>query len=182
MFGEGVGGDAAFTVEVESGVLGVIVDVLGHGEEANKLAVRMQEYLLRQTSGDVVGLLSRLHEGFRSSRGAAVGLCMIELASGRMRYAGVGNTVIRRFGDSETRLVSRDGVVGGTMRTPVEETLQLSDGDMVVLYTDGVKTHFVAAEYPWLRTHSPCVVATNIVHRFGKPHDDASCLVMRYKR
>ena len=176
MFGERVSGDSAFVVEVENGLLGVIVDVLGHGEEANEVAVRIRKYLTEQRSGNVVDVMSRLHQKLRGSRGAAVGLSMIEAANGRLRYAGVGNTVIRRFGESETRLVSRDGVVGGTMRTPVEETMQLSDGDIVVMYTDGVRTHFDASEYPRLRTDTPHAVAANIVHRFGKAHDDASVI------
>jgi hypothetical protein len=60
--------------------------------------------------------------------------------------------------------------------------MQLSDGDVVVMYTDGVRAHFDAAEYPRLRTDSPHAVAANIVHRFGKAQDDASCLVLRYER
>jgi serine phosphatase RsbU (regulator of sigma subunit) len=182
MYGERVSGDAAFVVEVDGGLLAVIIDVLGHGEEANELAVRMQDYLSRQSSGDVVDVMSRLHEKFRGSRGAAVGLCMIESATGRLRYTGVGNTVIRRFGETETRLVSRDGVVGSTMRKPVEEGGQLSDGDVVVMYTDGVKAHFSGSDYPRLRMEQPHLVAANIIHWFGKSHDDASCVVMRYRR
>lgn len=181
-FGETVSGDAAFFVKVANGLLAVIVDVLGHGEEANELAVRIQDYIRREASGDVVGLLCRLHDHLRGSRGAAVGLSMIEPANGRLRYAGIGNTIIRRFGESESRLVSRDGVVGGTMRTPVENVMQLTDGDVVVMYTDGVKSHFDASEYPRLRTDRPHAVAANIVHRFAKSHDDASCVALRYQR
>jgi serine phosphatase RsbU (regulator of sigma subunit) len=182
MIGERVSGDAAFVVETEYGFLAVIVDVLGHGEEANELAVRIQGFLPGQAFGEVSDVMARLHEEFRGSRGAAVGLCMIEVSSGRLQYAGIGNTVLRRFGEDETRLVSRDEVLGGSSRTPFEQTMQLSDDDTVVMYTDGVKTHFDASEYPRLQTDSPQAVAANIVHRFGKLHDDASCLVMRFRR
>jgi serine phosphatase RsbU (regulator of sigma subunit) len=182
MFGERVSGDTAFVVETGGGLMAVIVDVLGHGEEAHALAVRIQDYLPGHASAPVADVMARLHEEIRGSRGAAVGLCMIEVASGRLRYAGVGNTVIRRFGQSDTRLVSREGVVGGTIRTPVEETMQLSDGDIVVMYTDGVKTHFNPSEYPRLQTDNPRAAAANIVDLFGKSHDDASCVVMRYRR
>ena len=73
---------------------------------------------------------------------------------------GIGNTVFRRFGEVETRLVSRDGTVGGTMRTPVEETLQLSDGDVIVMSTDGVDfSHFPASAYPRLHTDRARMVA-----------------------
>ncbi|MGB0715826.1 MAG: SpoIIE family protein phosphatase, partial [Phycisphaerae bacterium] len=180
MFGQKVSGDAAFTVSTDSGVLAVIIDVLGHGPDAHELAVRMQDYLSRSVSGNVVAVLTDLHERFRGSRGAAVGLGYVDCSTGMLHYAGIGNTVIRRFGSHETRLVSRDGVVGGETRTPVEETLPLADGDVVVMYTDGVRSHFAAADYPALRHDSPDDVAGKIVDRFGKAHDDASCVVMRY--
>ena len=182
MFGETVSGDAAFVVDLDEGLMAVIVDVLGHGEEANELAVRIQAYLQHDASEDVVDVLRRLHNHFRGSRGAAVGVSMINAADGRLRYAGIGNTVIRRFGQVETRLVARDGVVGGRMRSPIEETMQLEDGDLVVLYTDGAKTHFAASEYPGLRTDTASAVADNIVQRFGKSHDDASCVAVKYQR
>lgn len=183
--GEVTGGDAAFVLELECGLLGVIVDVLGHGQEANRLATGIEQYIHEHPSTDVVGLLSQLHEAFRGSRGAAIGLCVIEPSLGQARYAGIGNTGIRRFGQSETRLVSRDGIVGmnaGPIRTPVEQAMPLSEGDVVVMYTDGVKTHFKAAAYPGLCHESPKTIAANIVQRFGRAHDDAACVVMRYQR
>ena len=154
MAGEIVSGDDAFILEIERGILAAIVDVLGHGEEANALAIRIRAFLTGIGSDALVDVLSRLHQECRGSRGAAVGLCFVEPATGRLRFSGIGNTVFRRFGEVETRLVSRDGTVGGTMRTPVEETLQLSDGDVIVMNTDGVDSHFAASAYPRLR-HGP---------------------------
>ena len=180
--GEVVSGDDAFILEVEQGFLAAIVDVLGHGEEANALAIRIRAFLTGIGSDALVDVLSRLHRECRGSLGAAVGLCFIDPATGRLRFSGIGNTVCRRFGEVETRLVSRDGMVGGTMRTPVEETLQLSDGDVIVMNTDGVDSNFAASAYPRLHTDRPRMVAATIVHRFGKSHDDASCVVLRYQR
>ena len=53
------------------------------------------------------------------------------------------------------------------MRTPVEETLQLSDGDVIVMNTDGVDSNFAASAYPRLQTDRPRMVAATIVHRFA---------------
>jgi serine phosphatase RsbU (regulator of sigma subunit) len=175
-----VAGDAAFVRPTDKGLFAAIVDVLGHGEDAHALAARMQDHLVANVSDSVVDMLSRLHDAFRGSRGAAVGLCVVEINEARLRFAGIGNTVIRRFGRSESRLVSRDGVVGGTMGKPIEEVLELSDGDVILMYTDGVRTHFTSSDLPRLRMETPYSVAAGVVHRFGKWHDDASCLVMRY--
>ena len=178
--GERVSGDCLIVRPLEHGLLAVIVDVLGHGPEAHDLAVKIADFVTRYGSADVTGLMTRLHAYLRGSRGAAVGLCAFDGRSGRIEYAGVGNTVLRRFGKTETRLVSRDGVLGQNMRTPYPQTLQLSEGDVVVLYTDGVSDRFSQDDYPGLLQQAPDQVVRNIIERFGKSHDDAGCIAMRY--
>ena len=105
---------------------------------------------------------------------------LMDSASGRVSYAGIGNTAMRRFGKAETRLVSQAGVLGQNMRTPRPQTLQLEPGDLIVLYTDGVSDRFTADDYPGVLRHAPKQVASNIVQRFGKDHDDAACIAVRY--
>jgi len=177
--GERVSGDAVVIRPLEHGLFTAIVDVLGHGPEAHELTLVIDAYLARHGSSDVSGLMTRLHQHLKGTRGAAVGLCAID-ATGRVDYAGIGNTVLRRFGMAETRLVSQDGVLGQNMRTPLSQTLQLEPGDMIVLYTDGVSDRFTAKDYPGVVHHAPKEVANNIVQRFGKDHDDAACIAVRY--
>jgi serine/threonine protein phosphatase PrpC len=86
----------------------------------------------------------------------------------------------RRFGSSETRLVSHDGVVGHNMRTPLTQTIDLDPGDLIVLYTDGIHDRFTSDDYPSLHHHAPEDVARTIVDRFGKDYDDAACIAVRY--
>jgi hypothetical protein len=93
----------------------------------------------------------------------------------------VGNTRIRRFGSAETRLISRDGTVGCHMPTPREAQVQLEAGDLVIMTTDGVKEHFVVEDYPGLLGDRPDVAARLVVQRFGKEHDDATCVALRYR-
>jgi serine phosphatase RsbU (regulator of sigma subunit) len=178
--GEFVSGDAVVSRDLGQGLFVAIVDVLGHGPEAHELTHIIEAYLGRYGSADVHGVMTRLHQHLRGTRGAAVGLCSIDAESGRVDYAGIGNTVMRRFGETETRLVSHDGVLGHNMRTPHPQTLQLAHGDMLVLYTDGVSDRFTAQDYPGVLRHPPSEVAKNIVQRFGKSHDDAACIAVRY--
>jgi serine phosphatase RsbU (regulator of sigma subunit) len=109
-----------------------------------------------------------------------VGLCAIDSAAGCVEYVGIGNTGLRRFGESETRLVSNDGVVGQNMRTPLLQSLKLESGDVIVLYTDGVSDRFTGAEYPGVLHHAPKDVVRVILDRFGKNHDDSACIAIRY--
>src|SRR5262245_32146868 len=179
--GERVSGDAAVLRGIPGGCFAAIVDALGHGADAHALAAGVEAYLARRGGHDVVGLLQKLHARLRGSRGAAAGLCAVDAVRGRMVYAGIGNTVLRRFGASETRLVSRDGVVGQNMGTPRLETLDLAPGDTVLLYTDGVKDRFGLDDYRGILYHEAAEVARAVVERFGKPHDDAACIVLRYR-
>ena len=134
--GESLSGDAVVIRPLENGLLLAIVDVLGHGPEAHELTHRIDTFLSRYGSRDVVGTMTHLHQHLRGTRGAAVGLCAIDTTTGRVDYAGIGNTAMRHFGAAETRLVSQDGVLGQNMRTPRPQHLQLEPGDLVVLYTD----------------------------------------------
>ena len=178
--GERVSGDAVVIEPIDGGIFAAIVDVLGHGTEAHELALTIGDYLSRYASADIPGLMTRLHQHVRSSRGAVVGLLAIDAVAGRAVYAGTGNTVLRRFGTAETRLVSLDGVVGQNMRTPRPQTLELEAGDLIVLYTDGVRDRFTSDDYPALYHHAPKDVARTIVERFGKDYDDAACIAVRY--
>ena len=178
--GERVSGDAVVIRPLEGGLFVAIVDVLGHGPDAHQLALRIDAYLTRYASSDVLGLMKRLHEHVKGTRGAAAGLCAIDAAEGRVVYAGTGNTVLRRFGRTDTRLVSHDGVLGQNMRTPRVQTLQLEKGDLVVLYTDGVRDRFTAEDYPGVVQHDPKDVVRTLIERFGKDYDDAACIAVRY--
>jgi negative regulator of sigma-B (phosphoserine phosphatase) len=178
--GERVSGDSVVIRPLEQGLFAAIVDVLGHGPEAHEVTLVIDAFLARHATADVSDLMSRLHQRLKGTRGAAVGLCAIDSATGSIHYVGIGNTSIRRFGSSETRLVSKDGVVGQNMRTPLLQSLRLDAGDLVVLYTDGVSDRFTADDYPGVLRHAPKEVVRIILDRFGKDHDDSACIAVRY--
>jgi hypothetical protein len=179
--GEIVSGDTALIVAQSRGLFLAIVDVLGHGPEAHAVAEQTEAYLREHAGTDLVRLMQQLHERLRGGLGAAVGLGYLEGETGRFRYVGIGNTRLRRFGSAETRLVSRDGTVGQHMRTLREMSLQLEAGDLLLMTTDGVKEHFAVEDYPGLLGDCSAVVARLVVERFGKEHDDATCLALRYR-
>jgi serine phosphatase RsbU (regulator of sigma subunit) len=178
--GERVSGDAALILPLEGGLFAAIVDVLGHGPEAHELTVVIDAYLSRYRSTDIPTLMGNLHQHIRGTRGAAVGLCALDAATGRVVYTGAGNTVLRRFGRTDTRLVSHGGIIGQNLRTPRPQTLQLEEGDLVLLYTDGVSDRFTSDDYPGIFQHAPKDVVRTVIERFGKDYDDAGCIAVRY--
>jgi negative regulator of sigma-B (phosphoserine phosphatase) len=180
-FGQARSGDATFYQDLGAGVFAAVIDALGHGPRAYDTAQRAVAFLRSAAAPEVTAVMGRLDAHLRDSVGAAAGLCFVDMATGAVRYAGVGNTVIRRFGSSDTRLVSRDGLLGNLRGKPREETMTLCGGDVLLLYTDGVRAHFAAMEYPDLLGHTTSTIAAQVVRRFGRQHDDAGCLALRYR-
>ena len=179
---EHVSGDAAVVREKDHLLLAAIVDVLGHGPEAHEVAADTEKFLIAHWNDSVVDLMDQLHRHLAGSRGAGAGLCLVDRRSGLLRYTGIGNTVIRRFGSREVRLLSRSGIVGGSRRSPKEEQMILTPGDVVLLYTDGVKDRFELQDYPQLLHHTAESIARTVIQRFGKDHDDATCIALRFEK
>jgi anti-sigma regulatory factor (Ser/Thr protein kinase) len=180
--GERVSGDAAVAEHRDGATFAAIIDALGHGPLAHRVALKAIQYLKASWSPDLVATIGGLHEALRGTEGAAAGLCLIDFNAGTGRYVGVGNTVIRVFGEQENRLFSTPGTLGHQIRSPREQSFSLQSDDVVVMYTDGIKERFELKDYPQLRFQKAEKVASTITEKFGKHHDDAGCIVLRYAR
>ncbi len=180
--GERVSGDTVVIEHRDDILFLAVVDALGHGPQANAVANRAEIFLREHWSRDVLDTMQRLHAELKGTIGAAAGLGVIDSRTCELRYSGVGNTVLRTFGSRTTRLISTDGIIGIRFRTPSVQTAALSESDIMLLYTDGVSDRFDVAQYPQIRYHNASAIAHQIVERFGKPYDDATCMAMRHDR
>ena len=181
--GERVSGDTAIVEQRDSLVAIAIIDALGHGRNAHVVARTAQKYLQTSWNDDVCRRMLHLHQHLKGSLGAAVGLAILDLETNQLSYTGVGNTVIRILTqdrqDSSQRLYSAEGIVGGRIRHPTEQKIQLSPSDLVLLYTDGIKEHFNSQEYPQIFVDDVMTIAKKMVRSFGKNYDDATCIALR---
>ena len=180
--GERVSGDTAVIEHRDDFLFLAMVDALGHGPQANAVASRAERFLRNGWSCDVLDTMHRLHSELRGTIGAGAGLCVVDRVTREVRYAGVGNTVLRTFGSQATRLVSADGIIGSRFRTPAVQAAPLNESSIILMYTDGVSDRFDLEQYPQIIYHSASAIAHKIVASFGKPYDDATCMAMRYGR
>lgn len=180
--GEQVSGDTVVIEQRDDILFLAIIDALGHGPQANVVANQAERFLRTGWSCDVLDTMHRLHSKLQGSIGAGAGLCVVDRLTREMRYAGVGNTVLRTFGPRATRLVSADGIIGSRFRTPAVQALPLNESGVILMYSDGVSDHFDIAQYPQIVYNSASAITRKIVDRFGKPYDDATCLAVRYGR
>ena len=66
------------------------------------------------------------------------------------------------------------------MSPPKQQTLRLLPGDIVMLYSDGIREHFEHFDVPGLLTGNARDIVLRVLDAFSKGNDDTSCLVMRY--
>lgn len=175
--GEERSGDAAVVVERDGRVFVALLDVLGHGDEAHRVARRAAALLEERPAEELPATLRRLHEALRGEpRGAAVAVGELDLATGALRYAAVGNVGARTLEPGGPSLGSQEGVVGGVLPGLRVQQVTLGAGDVLLLFTDGVKSGFAPEG---LRGAGAATLARRVVHRHGKPHDDATCVALR---
>ncbi|MBW1850875.1 MAG: SpoIIE family protein phosphatase, partial [Deltaproteobacteria bacterium] len=127
-----------------------LIDVLGHGREAYDVSVLAEKYLLENYRRDLIDIMNGLHSHLKGTRGAVVALCRLNLINGGMNYVGVGNITTRIFGSEFLTLIPRDGIVGYTIAAPKEHQVTVCPGDILILYSDGVKEHFDLAHHNYL--------------------------------
>ena len=178
-FGEKVSGDWAYAANDGKWAYFAIVDALGHGPRAHEIAQLTKEVIEHNWSKNVSTDIVKLHHRLKGTGGAAVGLALLNLDTHEVVYTGVGNTVLRKFGNQSKRLVSSEGIVGTHIRTPNEYRMTLKESDIVVLYTDGISTTFDLNEIRYAQNMSAFVLAKKIVKQFGSMYDDATCLVLK---
>lgn len=175
-------GDAGIIKEFDNKAFIGIVDVLGHGENADEIAMICADFLEKNYRQDLLEMMGGLHQQIKGSRGAVVGLCLLVLKTGELTFVGMGNIAARKFSYSNGRIIPRSGIIGYTMRHLREEKMTLTDGDVLVLHTDGVKEHFDLEDYPELLVDDAEIVANHSINQFGRAEDGACCIALRYQR
>ena len=185
--GEARSGDALFCRAAPGGVVLAVIDGVGHGADAAGVAGEAVGWLGRTFEADpLAGLpetLARMHDRFRGGRGASLTLVRYDAAGGGFELVAVGNTVARVVAPGRSRgFLSRDGNLGHALPSPRLERGSLEPGAALLLYSDGVRSGFDFESIPGRHTASAQAVAQKVVRLFGKPHDDACCLVLKRPR
>jgi phosphoserine phosphatase RsbX len=181
--GETLSGDVAFVQPHGDGLFAAVIDALGHGPDAHRIGVQLitdlSGWLPNSNPPTPEGAIMALHESARGTRGAAAAVAWLNTQTLKGWVAGVGNVRCRLFGAVTKTFEFGQGVLGQSVRTPRPVSLALQPTDVVILFSDGVAGRFRRDDYPSLGLDPAPAIALNVVRRFGKGMDDASCVVMR---
>lgn len=181
--GERVCGDGWVLVEAAGRAVLAVIDGLGHGPaaaDASRAAVEIVRRTAERPPGEIV---DAAHAALRATRGAALAVAAVDLDSGELRYAGLGNVAGAIVGGGvERRLVSLSGTAGHAARSIREFAYELPHGAVLVMHSDGINTHWDAAEYPGLLTRHPALVAGVLFRDHARGRDDATVVAVRRER
>jgi hypothetical protein len=173
---ESCSGDGVWIQQRDDGVRVVVIDVLGHGLEAGRVANTMVDVIAESPECEAESLMRRLH-GVPEvvQRGAAVGV--FDIASdGRGSFLGVGNIGARPLG-SGPWLDGRPGTVGLSVPSVRRQPFTMPPGSSYVIYSDGLAVGFdmpAAVD----ASSASCALAA-VLANAERRTDDATWVVVR---
>lgn len=185
---QGVSGDAFWYVECGALLWALVVDGLGHGVQAAepaRLAVACVSREVQRLSGthfdpatSMHDMVVRTDECLRGTRGAALGLALLDAERGEGHFVGVGNVEMRVCGPrAPVRPVCTPGIVGARLTRVRVERFDYVPGHVVILHSDGVSSRFELDAL--LATDSLEDLADGLVATHGEA-DDLTLLVVRH--
>jgi anti-sigma regulatory factor (Ser/Thr protein kinase) len=178
---EEVCGDAWEVIETAQGLRAIVVDGLGHGPFAEQAAREAVAVFRNQVTTSAADTLKLIDQALTKTRGAAGAI--VELCPGKRQVTavGVGNISMRLINNGESKSFGCDN---GTLGTGVPRIREFSqpwrDGSVLVMHSDGVKTHWNLDDYPGLLRRHPGLVAGLLYRDFQRGRDDATVIVVRH--
>ena len=154
-----------------------VIDGLGHGPLAAEAAREAVRVLDANPTAAPTNALHACHAALAGTRGAAISIAALDLAAGRLTYAGIGNVEAHLWQGGRThRPITYRGIVGSAMRIVRSFDLAL-DGDwLLVLHTDGLSARLELPAPESARTDLQAV-ADDRLARWSRPSDDATVVV-----
>ncbi len=156
-----------------------VVDGLGHGEEAEKAARAAIDYVDLHRGQPLQEIFTGGDAALRHTRGVVMGIAEVDPVSGSVTYAGIGNIRIVVFGDKLLHLSNRYSILGAGIKAPPLEAAPYRKGDLVVMYTDGIKENVDLLRYNPGMNGDIQKLAEAILEDYGVTTDDAAVLVFR---
>lgn len=174
--GEMICGDAFAIVTAADAVVIALADGLGHGPRAYEAAEGFCDYVRSNHKHSLEQILRGAGAAISGTRGAIAVVMRLETKVGAMEFAGVGNIETQVLSRSAIRPVCTPGIVGRPLRKVITWRYEISAGDLLAVYSDGISPRFDLESY---RQLEPQLIADSILERHGKSYDDATILVIR---
>ncbi len=173
-------GDAFVVKQWADHALVGVLDGLGHGEAAQGVARPARLFLEEHYDQPLDRLFAGVDRLCRRTRGLVMALAHVDLAAGHFDFASVGNVEARLLGSKEGRtFVVRRGILGVNAPRPAVTTHPWTPASILVLHSDGLRSHWRAEDFPLAIWCSAAGAAHRLLQDLGKDEDDATVVVVR---
>jgi serine/threonine protein phosphatase PrpC len=173
-------GDAFVIKRWQQFALAGVIDGLGHGQFARRASQAARSYVERHFDQPFESLFRGVGRACRATRGVVMSLARLDLAQQKLTVAGVGNVELRLAGDGPTfRYVPRRGILGLNAPNPVLEERPWTSSSVLILHSDGLRTHWSVEEFLMLLQGQANRAAQQLLAALGKPEDDSTVVVVK---
>ncbi|MEH6491396.1 ATP-binding protein [Halopseudomonas sp.] len=172
-------GDAWHLCISGSRLSALVIDGLGHGEDAQLAAWAGRDAFAAHPFEHPDRLFASMHRAMNGTRGGAAAIAQFDAESGVLQFAGIGNIGARLVASEGARgLASHPGIVGGQYRKVHTFTYPDAGRSMLVLYSDGLQSRWDLNAYPGLAFQHPATI-TAVLHRdFCRGRDDVTIMAI----
>jgi anti-sigma regulatory factor (Ser/Thr protein kinase) len=161
-------------------LVALVADGLGHGAFAADAAHAVVDAVRSRPADTPADALASAHDAVRHTRGAAAAIAEIRSTAGVVNFAGVGNIAGAIITHANVRhAVSHSGTLGHEARHFKEYRYPWEDVSLLVMHSDGLKTHWSLDAYPGIRRQHPALVAALLYRDFSRGCDDVTVVVAR---
>lgn len=176
--GETVSGDG-FAQRVRGNRYQVMLcDGLGHGPMAAAASQAAFGAFHESPEGPPADVVRYLNGALGHTRGAALAVAEIDIASATVKLCGLGNVASTVINGSERRgMVSLPGIAGHHRGSIREFGYPFPSGAVLVMHSDGVSGRWELDSYQGIE--SPLVIAATVLRDAGIRRDDACVLVAK---
>jgi anti-sigma regulatory factor (Ser/Thr protein kinase) len=157
----------------------LVIDGLGHGEDAERAARAGERVFALSPFASPLLLLEDIHHAMIGTRGGALAIAQFDGTSNALRFVGIGNIGGSLIAPDKSRgLASHPGIVGGQYRKAQPFDYAQVNGQLLILYSDGLQSRWNLQDYPGLVHRHPAVIAAVLHRDFCRGRDDVTVLVI----
>jgi anti-sigma regulatory factor (Ser/Thr protein kinase) len=161
-----------------------MADGLGHGLHAHDAATAAIRVFAKEYEQTPRLLIGDVHAALRPTRGAAVAMLAVDIDRRTGAFAGLGNIGGQILHPSGARqnMVSHNGTAGHAAGRIQEFNYPIPPQATIVMFSDGLASHWDLAPYPGLLTKSPALIAGVLYRDHSRRRDDVTVVVARERR
>ena len=162
-----------------SRISALVIDGIGHGEEAEQAGLAGAAVFAAAPFSEPTISMLEMHQAMMGTRGGAAAVALYDARTGNLRFAGIGNIGACVLSAEKSRgLASHPGIVGSQYRKGQGFDYPVDDGQLLIMFSDGLQSRWNLRDYPGLIHRHPSTIATLLHRDFCRGRDDVTVMVI----